>query len=114
LGRIVELAAADEVYHRPLHPYTKALISAVPVPDPTAQRERILLEGDLPSPLRVPSGCRFHTRCPLAEASCRENDPVLEEVAPGHQIACPVVARGLRERAADPPSPPPTAAPPAE
>lgn len=101
LGRIVELGAADEVYHRPLHPYTRALISAVPVPDPSARRERILLDGDLPSPMKVPPGCRFHTRCPLAEASCREIDPPLEEVAPGHQIACPIVARQLRAGSGD-------------
>jgi oligopeptide/dipeptide ABC transporter ATP-binding protein len=88
LGRIVEVASAAELYANPLHPYTRALLSAIPVPDPTRKRERIVLQGDVPTPINPPSGCRFHTRCPDAIAECSRIDPDLREVAPGHTVAC--------------------------
>lgn len=89
LGRIVEIGECDEVYTMPLHPYTKALISAAPVPDPNFDRShRVLLQGDLPSPANPPSGCRFHTRCPIARERCKVEDPVLRELTPGHFSAC--------------------------
>ncbi len=89
LGRIVEIGECDDVYKTPLHPYTKALISAAPVPDPNYDRSnRVLLQGDLPSPANPPSGCRFHTRCPMARERCKVDDPELREMAPGHFSAC--------------------------
>lgn len=89
LGRIVELGPCDEVYRRPLHPYAKALISAAPVPDPKYDRSgRILLQGDLPSPAKPPSGCAFHTRCPIARDICKQDTPALREISPGHSSAC--------------------------
>ena len=91
LGRIVEIAAAKDLYTRPQHPYTEALLSAVPIPDPTLKRKRILLQGDVPSPIHPPAGCHFHTRCPLAQAQCKVESPVLKPVgdaADGHQVAC--------------------------
>ncbi len=88
LGRMVELAATREIFDHPLHPYTEALLSAVPVPDPTARRKRIILAGDVPSPIKPPAGCRFHTRCPYAFDRCRNEEPKLVEVAPQHYAAC--------------------------
>jgi oligopeptide/dipeptide ABC transporter ATP-binding protein len=89
LGRIVELGECIDVYKQPLHPYTQALVSAAPVPDPDYDRSsRIVLQGDLPSPANPPSGCRFHTRCPLVQEKCRVDDPQLREVIPGHFSAC--------------------------
>jgi peptide/nickel transport system ATP-binding protein len=89
LGRIVELADKHTLFATPLHPYTEALLAAAPVPDPARRKtKRVVLQGDVPSPMQPPSGCRFHTRCPYADAACRVNDPPLLEVAPGHHVAC--------------------------
>lgn len=88
LGKIVELASRDELFENPLHMYTQALISAIPIPDPTLERERILLEGEVPSPLNPPKGCRFHPRCPLAMEICSQEEPVFEEITPDHWVAC--------------------------
>jgi oligopeptide transport system ATP-binding protein len=88
LGKIVEIGDRRTIFTRPLHPYTQALLSAAPTPDPRARKTRIVLSGDVPSPINPPSGCRFHTRCPVAEARCRTMEPPILEIAPGHQVAC--------------------------
>jgi peptide/nickel transport system ATP-binding protein/oligopeptide transport system ATP-binding protein len=92
LGRIVELAPRDALFSAPLHPYTEALLDAVPVPDPTARREKEVATGEVPSPIRPPPGCHFHPRCPLAEPRCRVETPALVETLPGHFAACHVRA----------------------
>lgn len=88
LGKLVELTDRETLFRDPLHPYTKALLSAIPIPDPTVKRERMILQGDVPSPVNPPRGCRFHTRCPFAVDKCREEEPPLEELRPGHFAAC--------------------------
>jgi oligopeptide transport system ATP-binding protein len=88
LGRIVELATSRELYAAPKHPYTEALLAAVPIPDPTVRRKRIVLEGDVPNPINPPSGCHFHPRCPRAQERCKVEPPPLRELAPGHAAAC--------------------------
>jgi oligopeptide transport system ATP-binding protein len=94
LGKLVEVATSEEIFHNPLHPYTRALLSAIPVPDPEQRRERVHLSGDIPTAIAAPSGCRFRTRCPIAEPRCAEEEPQLVEVSSDHFVACMVVAPG--------------------
>ena len=88
LGKVVELADKQTLFREPQHPYSQALIAAAPVPNPRARRERLVIEGDVPSPLNPPAGCRFHTRCPFATDRCRSEEPQLKQVAQGHLVAC--------------------------
>jgi oligopeptide transport system ATP-binding protein len=88
LGKIMEIAPRQEFYANPLHPYTEALLSAMPAPDPDRKKKRILLTGEVPSPMNIPSGCRFHTRCPLVETLCRHNEPELSPRSGDHKVAC--------------------------
>jgi oligopeptide transport system ATP-binding protein len=88
LGKIVELATDKVLYSNPQHPYTEALLSAVPVPDPTVQKKRVILQGDVPSPINPPSGCHFHTRCPYKEKICEETEPEFKDLGGGHWVAC--------------------------
>jgi oligopeptide/dipeptide ABC transporter ATP-binding protein len=89
LGQIVEIGRSEKIFARPLHPYTQALLSAIPDVDPDQTGEAILLEGDIPSPVHPPPGCRFHTRCPIATPECHNKEPELDELSPGHWVACP-------------------------
>jgi oligopeptide transport system ATP-binding protein len=93
LGKLVELADSDELFEHPKHPYTKALLEAVPIPDPTIEKDRVhrIMQGEVPSPMNPPSGCVFHPRCPLAVDSCKREVPQLRELRPGHWVACPRV-----------------------
>ena len=88
LGKMMELSDTDELFENPLHPYTKALLSAIPVPDPANERKRIILTGDVPNPINPPTGCRFHPRCPHAIDRCKEEIPALEEAGKDHYVAC--------------------------
>lgn len=88
LGKVFEIASREQLFKNPLNPYTRALMSAIPFPDPTAKRERIILTGDVPSPVNPPSGCRFHPRCPWVQPECSQTEPALRELEPGHQVAC--------------------------
>jgi len=92
LGKLVEIAPSDEIFHNPLHPYTKALLSAIPIPDPEHRRQRVPLKGEIPTALNPPSGCNFRTRCPIAEPRCADESPELVEVTPDHFVSCMVVA----------------------
>jgi oligopeptide/dipeptide ABC transporter ATP-binding protein len=88
LGKLVEVAETDTLFGSPAHPYTAALLSAIPVPNPHRRRTRMMLQGDVPSPANPPSGCRFRTRCPFAQQRCTDEEPLLQEVTPGHRVAC--------------------------
>jgi len=95
LGKMVELTSREELFQNPLHPYTKALMSAIPVPNPRLKRQRTILKGDVPSPLNPPSGCRFHTRCPVAIEKCSQDEPQFKELQPDHWVACWVAEQSL-------------------
>jgi len=110
LGKIVELAGSEELYRNPRHPYTVSLLSAIPVPDPHRRRQRIVLKGDVPSPARPPSGCRFHPRCFMAQEICAREEPPLRQIAPAHWSACHFAEQVDRAAASAAPSPAPGAA----
>jgi oligopeptide/dipeptide ABC transporter ATP-binding protein len=95
LGKLVELAPRKELFHNPLHPYTQALMSAIPIPKPRQKRERIILEGEVPSPLNPPSGCRFHPRCPFNQERCSSGEPPWEDMGGGHWVTCFRVGSGV-------------------
>jgi oligopeptide/dipeptide ABC transporter ATP-binding protein len=88
LGRIVEIGSMRDVLENPQHPYTRALLSVIPVPNPRLRRERVILQGETPNPIDLPSGCRFHPRCPIATEECRQIDPPYVQIAPKHRAAC--------------------------
>jgi len=94
LGRIVDVADRNTLYSNPQHPYTRALLSSVPVPNPDIQQDRIVLEGDLPSPSNPPTGCTFHPRCPLCIEECKTKSPSLEQTESDHYVSCILVAKG--------------------
>jgi peptide/nickel transport system ATP-binding protein/oligopeptide transport system ATP-binding protein len=94
LGKLAELTNREELFRNPLHPYTQALMSAIPIPNPKLKRQRVILTGDVPSPLKPPPGCRFHTRCSIAQDICKEQEPVFEEKLPDHWVACHLVPAG--------------------
>ena len=96
LGKMVELATREDLFRSPLHPYTQALMSAIPVPNPRLKRERVILKGDVPSPLNPPKGCRFHPRCPWAIEICSQEEPQLKELMPNHWAACWVAEQNLK------------------
>nr|NNM90603.1 dipeptide ABC transporter ATP-binding protein [Bacilli bacterium] len=95
LGKMAELATSDELFFNPLHPYSKALLSAVPVPNPEVRKERVILQGDIPSPANPPSGCVFHTRCPIAKEQCKKEVPEWREIQTGHFVACHYPGEGV-------------------
>ncbi len=97
VGKLVELAPRDRIFADPLHPYTKALLSAIPMPDPTLKRDRMILQGDVPSPVNPPAGCRFHTRCPFAVEKCKHQEPQLKELKPGQFAACWVAEEQIQK-----------------
>lgn len=97
VGKLVELAPRDRIFADPLHPYTKALLSAIPMPDPTLKRDRMILQGDVPSPVNPPAGCRFHTRCPFAVEKCKHQEPLLKELKPGQFAACWVAEEQIQK-----------------
>jgi peptide/nickel transport system ATP-binding protein/oligopeptide transport system ATP-binding protein len=88
LGKMVELTTREDLFRQPLHPYTQALMSAIPIPDPELKRERIILQGDVPSPLNPPTGCRFHPRCPVVMDQCSREEPIFHEASLDHKVAC--------------------------
>ncbi|HNT94890.1 MAG TPA: ABC transporter ATP-binding protein, partial [Thermotogota bacterium] len=88
LGKMVEMTDKRSLFNHPMHPYTRALISAIPIPNPELKKNRTILVGDVPSPINPPSGCRFHTRCPIAQPICKEQEPLFEEKSTGHFVAC--------------------------
>ncbi|MGB6848130.1 MAG: ABC transporter ATP-binding protein, partial [Thermoanaerobaculia bacterium] len=94
LGKMVEMATREDLFADPLHPYTQALMSAIPIPDPTLTRQRIILQGDVPSPINPPQGCRFHTRCPLAFDKCSQEDPPFKDYGTEHYAACWLLETG--------------------